>query len=158
MSITLDGYDPQELAAILESTRRIQCRAGLHCTPRMHEALGTTARGGTLRLSPGFATTTEEIDEALACAGRSRRDRHRIIMTNDQEPMTNAAFNHWSLVLGHWSFLTMDRTMSTTPEPWYKDGLRFKCTGCGDCCTGARLRVGQQGRHRQSRFRRGHGC
>ncbi|TWT67654.1 Flagellin N-methylase [Posidoniimonas polymericola] len=22
-------------------------------------------------------------------------------------------------------------------EPWYKDGLRFKCTGCGDCCTGA---------------------
>jgi Fe-S-cluster containining protein len=22
-------------------------------------------------------------------------------------------------------------------EPWYKDGLKFKCTGCGDCCTGA---------------------
>jgi Fe-S-cluster containining protein len=22
-------------------------------------------------------------------------------------------------------------------EPWYKDGLRFKCTGCGDCCTGS---------------------
>jgi uncharacterized protein len=21
--------------------------------------------------------------------------------------------------------------------PWYKDGLRFRCTGCGDCCTGA---------------------
>jgi uncharacterized protein len=21
--------------------------------------------------------------------------------------------------------------------PWYKDGLRFKCTQCGDCCTGA---------------------
>ena len=20
--------------------------------------------------------------------------------------------------------------------PWYKDGLRFKCSGCGDCCTG----------------------
>lgn len=20
--------------------------------------------------------------------------------------------------------------------PWYADGLRFKCTGCGDCCTG----------------------
>lgn len=20
--------------------------------------------------------------------------------------------------------------------PWYKDGLRFKCTGCGKCCTG----------------------
>lgn len=21
--------------------------------------------------------------------------------------------------------------------PWYSDGLRFRCTGCGDCCTGA---------------------
>ncbi len=21
-------------------------------------------------------------------------------------------------------------------EPWYKDGLKFKCSGCGDCCTG----------------------
>jgi Fe-S-cluster containining protein len=22
-------------------------------------------------------------------------------------------------------------------EPWYKDGLRFECTRCGACCTGA---------------------
>lgn len=22
-------------------------------------------------------------------------------------------------------------------QPWYKDGLQFTCTGCGDCCTGA---------------------
>jgi Fe-S-cluster containining protein len=21
-------------------------------------------------------------------------------------------------------------------EPWYSDGLKFDCTGCGDCCTG----------------------
>jgi Fe-S-cluster containining protein len=21
-------------------------------------------------------------------------------------------------------------------QPWYKDGLRFTCTRCGDCCTG----------------------
>lgn len=21
-------------------------------------------------------------------------------------------------------------------KPWYHEGLRFKCTGCGDCCTG----------------------
>ena len=27
--------------------------------------------------------------------------------------------------------------MTQVKEPWYKDGLRFKCTGCGDCCTGA---------------------
>lgn len=21
-------------------------------------------------------------------------------------------------------------------SPWYRDGLRFTCTGCGDCCSG----------------------
>ena len=62
VSITLDGYDPQELAAVLESSHRIQCRAGLHCAPRMHAALGTTEGGGTLRLSPGYSTTLDEID------------------------------------------------------------------------------------------------
>lgn len=66
VSITVDGYDPQELAAVLESARKIQCRAGLHCAPRMHAALGTTAGGGTLRLSPGYATTLDEIDAAAA--------------------------------------------------------------------------------------------
>ncbi len=24
-----------------------------------------------------------------------------------------------------------------TDEKWYQKGLRFKCTGCGGCCTGA---------------------
>ena len=23
------------------------------------------------------------------------------------------------------------------PTPWYRDGLRFQCTQCGNCCTGA---------------------
>ena len=23
------------------------------------------------------------------------------------------------------------------PQPWFSSGLRFKCTGCGKCCTGA---------------------
>ncbi len=32
---------------------------------------------------------------------------------------------------------TPDRSPSATAaQPWYADGLRFKCTGCGDCCTG----------------------
>lgn len=26
---------------------------------------------------------------------------------------------------------------SNSSEPWYRDGLRFRCTQCGDCCTGA---------------------
>ena len=26
--------------------------------------------------------------------------------------------------------------MSTRPTPWYREGLRFECTGCGNCCSG----------------------
>jgi cysteine desulfurase family protein len=66
VSITLDGYEPQELAAVLEASHRIQCRAGLHCAPRMHAALGTTVGGGTVRLSPGYFTSIDEIDTVVA--------------------------------------------------------------------------------------------
>ncbi len=66
VSITVDGYEPQELAAILDSTYRIQTRAGFQCAPRMHEALGTVPLGGTLRFSPGYATTPDDISRATA--------------------------------------------------------------------------------------------
>lgn len=26
--------------------------------------------------------------------------------------------------------------MTAAEEPWYRDGLQFECTGCGDCCSG----------------------
>jgi cysteine desulfurase / selenocysteine lyase len=65
VSVTVEGYAPQELAAILDSSYRIQTRAGLQCAPRMHQALGTVAGGGTLRFSPGFATTPDEIARAV---------------------------------------------------------------------------------------------
>lgn len=29
------------------------------------------------------------------------------------------------------------QTFSFEAKPWYANGLRFKCTGCGKCCTGA---------------------
>jgi Fe-S-cluster containining protein len=28
-------------------------------------------------------------------------------------------------------------TEATAKKPWYQKGLRFECTQCGDCCTGA---------------------
>jgi len=31
----------------------------------------------------------------------------------------------------------MSKSISNDAQPWYADGLRFKCTGCGDCCTGS---------------------
>lgn len=30
-----------------------------------------------------------------------------------------------------------DHPLSLVKKPWYKDGLRFGCTECGQCCTGS---------------------
>ncbi len=64
VSLTLAGYDPQDVAMLLATTAGIECRAGLHCAPLMHEALGTTP-AGAVRLSPGANTTNEEIDQTI---------------------------------------------------------------------------------------------
>jgi cysteine desulfurase family protein len=65
VSITVAGADPQELGLLLDSGYRIQVRAGLHCAPRMHRALGTADRGGTLRFSLGPFNTLQHVDAAL---------------------------------------------------------------------------------------------
>ena len=65
VSVTLDGYDPQELALGLDAAYRIQVRSGVHCAPLMHEALGTLAIGGTLRFSLGAFNTQQDVDEAI---------------------------------------------------------------------------------------------
>jgi selenocysteine lyase/cysteine desulfurase len=65
VSFSVKGYDPQDFAAALDSSFGVQCRAGLHCAPRMHAALRTVARGGTVRFSCGWSTTEAEVDRAL---------------------------------------------------------------------------------------------
>lgn len=70
VSFNLLGIEPQELAAILDSPFGIQCRAGLHCAPLMHAALGTLGTGGTVRASFGPFTTLEEIERAAAAVAQ----------------------------------------------------------------------------------------
>lgn len=70
VSLTIDGYDPQEAAAVLATAFGIEARAGLHCSPLMHKALGTAAGGGTLRLSLGPFSTAEHVDASLAALGQ----------------------------------------------------------------------------------------
>lgn len=65
VSCAVEGYDPQEFAAALDASCGIECRAGLHCAPQMHTALGTLETGGLIRFSPGWATTTAEIETTL---------------------------------------------------------------------------------------------
>lgn len=61
LSLTVEGWDPSELAFILDREYGVAVRAGLHCAPRAHRTIGTYP-GGTLRISPGWFTTSEEIE------------------------------------------------------------------------------------------------
>ena len=63
-SVRIDGYDPQELAAVLETSFGILTRPGIHCAPLAHEALGTAATGGTVRFSFGPFVSAQDVSFA----------------------------------------------------------------------------------------------
>lgn len=64
VSFNIIGVDSGEIAHILDSEFSIACRAGLHCAPWAHNTIGTL-KTGTIRLSPGFFNTENEIEQAL---------------------------------------------------------------------------------------------
>lgn len=64
LSFTIAGRDSAAVAFELDQRFDIAVRAGLHCAPRAHRTLGTFP-GGTVRMSPGWFTTREDI--AMFC-------------------------------------------------------------------------------------------
>jgi cysteine desulfurase family protein len=60
LSFTIAGKDSAAVAFELDQRFDIAVRAGLHCAPRAHRTLGTFP-GGTVRMSPGWFTTREDI-------------------------------------------------------------------------------------------------
>src|SRR3990167_58756 len=65
VSVRIAGCSPARIGAWLDEVRGIAVRTGLHCAPGAHRALGTFPEG-TVRISPGYFTTTDEIDACLA--------------------------------------------------------------------------------------------
>jgi selenocysteine lyase/cysteine desulfurase len=63
-SVRIEGFDPHELSAVLESTYGILTRPGIHCAPLAHQALGTAELGGTTRLSFGPFLTKQDVKYA----------------------------------------------------------------------------------------------
>lgn len=61
LSLTIKGRDPAELAFFLDREYDIATRAGLHCAPHAHRAIGSYP-AGTLRVSPGWFTTMQDMD------------------------------------------------------------------------------------------------
>lgn len=76
LSLTVLRYEPDEVSAILDGSFGISVRAGLHCAPGAHRALGTFEAGGggggsgTVRVSPGWATTPDDVGRFLEAMER----------------------------------------------------------------------------------------
>lgn len=62
----LSGVDSTEVSLILDQSYQICSRAGLHCSPLVHKALGTLEQG-VIRFSLGYYNTEEETAQTL-CA------------------------------------------------------------------------------------------
>ena len=69
VSFTLQGWTASELGYVLSHSFDIETRAGLHCAPRAHYAMGTFPNG-SLRVSLGLFSTRDEV-EALLLALRT---------------------------------------------------------------------------------------
>jgi cysteine desulfurase family protein len=65
VTVTVAGADPASVADRLDREFGVLVRAGLHCAPEAHRALGTE-RAGAVRFSLGWASTGAEVDRAVA--------------------------------------------------------------------------------------------
>lgn len=64
VTLNIKDYDSGEIADTLAVTYGILTRAGAHCAPLMHQALGTEKQGA-VRFSFSYSNTWEEIHKAI---------------------------------------------------------------------------------------------
>lgn len=60
VSFVSDRLNPADIGFVLDEAFDIAVRTGLHCAPLAHQTLGTFPEG-TVRVSPGYATTEDDI-------------------------------------------------------------------------------------------------
>ncbi|MBQ6582452.1 MAG: aminotransferase class V-fold PLP-dependent enzyme [Mogibacterium sp.] len=66
VSINLEGFRANEVAAILDHECGIAVRAGHHCAGLIHHHLNNKEHDGTIRISLGYFNTREDIDALIA--------------------------------------------------------------------------------------------
>lgn len=64
VALNIDGMESSYLAHALDEKYGIATRAGMHCAPLAHQAIGTAERGA-VRFSFGLFNTIEEVDRAV---------------------------------------------------------------------------------------------
>ncbi|MBN2643852.1 MAG: aminotransferase class V-fold PLP-dependent enzyme [Desulfuromonadaceae bacterium] len=71
LSLVIDGQDPSVTGFFLDQKFDIAVRVGLHCAPLAHRTLGSWPLG-TVRVSPGFFNTEEDIEAFIAAIAALR--------------------------------------------------------------------------------------
>lgn len=65
ISFGVEGYKAIEIGAILDAKYDIAVRAGHHCAALIHKHLKSAKYSGTVRVSPGYFNTMDDIDVLL---------------------------------------------------------------------------------------------
>jgi cysteine desulfurase/selenocysteine lyase len=64
VSFNIEGLHCEDVGTILDTAFNSEVRSGLHCAPGTHECIGTFPEG-TVRVSPGFFNTHEDIETLI---------------------------------------------------------------------------------------------
>jgi selenocysteine lyase/cysteine desulfurase len=65
LSINVGDLPADQTGAMLDADYHVCVRAGLHCAPLVHEDEKTVGQNGTVRLSPGYFTDDDDIEQAI---------------------------------------------------------------------------------------------
>jgi selenocysteine lyase/cysteine desulfurase len=66
LSFNVEGLEAADAGTMLDVDHDIACRTGLHCTPMVHEHLGTDRIHGAVRFGIGPFNTEAHIEIAIA--------------------------------------------------------------------------------------------
>lgn len=65
LSINVGDLPADQTGAMLDADYHVCVRAGLHCAPLVHEDEKTIGQNGAVRLSPGYFTDDDDIEQAI---------------------------------------------------------------------------------------------
>ncbi len=75
LSLNIEGYQAQDVGALLDEEYHIAVRTGYHCAPLVHKYLKDREYGGTVRVSLGRFTTEKELGQLIGALEEIAMDR-----------------------------------------------------------------------------------
>ena len=69
LSINVGELPADQVGVMLDADYHVCVRAGLHCAPMVHEDEHTVSQNGAVRLSPGYFTDDEDLEQVIEAVG-----------------------------------------------------------------------------------------